>query len=107
MRQTATLMMPLLPIAGNRLVPIKAQTPPNLFGLGVDEPMAGQKIPPWMKFAYSLMGLGAGGALIYHGYKRNDGSVGWGLVWGLLGGMVWPITLPIAFAQGIGKPKAA
>lgn len=103
MRQPTTLMMPMLPIAGNRLTPINAQPPPNLFGLADDtEPT---KLPPWMKFTYSLLGLGASGALVYHGYKRHEGSVGWSLVWGLLGGLVWPITLPIAFAQGIGKPK--
>jgi len=60
----------------------------------------------WRATKWAL-GLAAGGALIYHGYKRHNGSVGWGLVWGLLGGIVWPITLPIAYAQGFGKPKKA
>lgn len=40
----------------------------------------------------------------YHGYKRND-SVGWALVWGLFGSIAWPVTVPIAFAQGFGKRK--
>lgn len=44
-------------------------------------------------------------ALTYHGYKRGRGSVGNALLWGILGGIVWPITLPIAVAQGFGKPK--
>jgi hypothetical protein len=47
---------------------------------------------------------GHGPALAYHGYKRND-SVGWALVWGLFGSMVWPITVPVAVAQGFGKKK--
>lgn len=42
--------------------------------------------------------------LAYHGYKRND-SWGWAVVWGLFGSWVWPITVPVAFAQGYAKPK--
>lgn len=40
--------------------------------------------------------------LAYHGYKRND-SIGWAFVWGFFGSWVWPITVPIAFAQGFAK----
>lgn len=58
-----------------------------------------------MRNLWRVGALAAGAALIYHGYKRHNGSVGWGLVWGLLGGIVWPVTLPIAYAQGFGKPK--
>lgn len=43
-------------------------------------------------------------ALAYHGYKRNQ-SIGWALVWGIIGGAFWPLGLPIAFAQGYGKPR--
>lgn len=53
-----------------------------------------------------VLGL-AGTALgAYHGYKRND-SVGWAIVWGLLGGAVPFITIPVAFAQGFGKPAGS
>jgi hypothetical protein len=52
----------------------------------------------------AVAGLAAVPALAYHGYKRND-SVGWALVWGLFGSMVWPITVPVAVAQGFGKKK--
>jgi len=45
-------------------------------------------------------------ALAYHGYKRNQ-SIGWALVWGIVGGAFWPLGLPIALAQGFGKPAAA
>lgn len=42
--------------------------------------------------------------LTYHGYKRTN-SIGWALVWGLLGTLVWPITIPVAFAQGFAEKK--
>jgi hypothetical protein len=53
----------------------------------------------WRLLAVAGMAVGA-----YHGYKRNN-SVGWGIGWGLLGGLVPIIVIPIALAQGIGKPK--
>lgn len=62
-------------------------------------------LPSSLRTALYVSHLAASGALVYHGYKRNHGSVGWGLVWGLLGGIVWPITLPIALGQGFGKLK--
>lgn len=97
----ATLMLANnQPIAGNRLVPIVAQPPPNLFGLAEKE---GEK-PLWLKLTYSAFGLGVGGTLAYHGYKRNN-SWGWAVAWGIIGGAFWPIALPVAVAQGIGKPK--
>jgi len=46
-------------------------------------------------------GLVAG---VFHGYRRNR-SVGWALGWGLLGAMFPYITIPVALAQGFGKPK--
>lgn len=51
------------------------------------------------------MALGWGGSIagVYHGYKRNNDSVGWALVWGLLGG-IWPVSIPLMLAQGFGKP---
>jgi hypothetical protein len=51
--------------------------------------------------AASIAGT-AGGA--YHGYKRNK-SIGWAIGWGLLGGLFPIIVLPLAAAQGFGKPK--
>lgn len=41
----------------------------------------------------------------YHGYKRNNGSVGWAIGWFLLGGAFWPVTIPVSLAQGFGKPE--
>jgi len=48
-------------------------------------------------------GLVAG---VFHGYRRNK-SIGWALGWGLLGAMFPYITVPVAFAQGFGKPQVA
>jgi hypothetical protein len=55
--------------------------------------------PIWRLLGVAGMAIGA-----YHGYKRNN-SVGWAIGWGLLGGLIPIIVIPIAFAQGIGKPK--
>jgi hypothetical protein len=55
--------------------------------------------------AWEVIGMISTPALIYHGYKRNDDSVWGALGWGVLS-VVWPITLPIALAQGFGKPSA-
>jgi len=55
--------------------------------------------PFWRIFALAGAAVGA-----YHGYKRNN-SVGWGIAWGFLGSVFPIIVIPIAVAQGIGKPK--
>ena len=47
-----------------------------------------------------LAWTGAGMACFYHGFKRNDGSILWGILWSFLG----PIGLALALAQGFGKP---
>lgn len=52
---------------------------------------------------WTVAGTAASAALAYHGYKRNN-SVGWAIGWFLLGAF-WPVSLPIAFAQGFAKPK--
>lgn len=49
----------------------------------------------------SVAGAAAGA---YHGYKRNQ-SIGWAFVWALAGSVAPVITVPVAFAQGFGKPK--
>ena len=97
----ATLMLANnQPVAGNRLMPVKAQPPPNLFGLG--DP--GQE-PKTLQIIYSLLGTAAGAGLAYHGYKRTGGSWLAAIGWSAIGGFFWPLALPVAFAQGFGKPK--
>jgi len=45
------------------------------------------------------------GVSAYHGYKRNNGSIGWAIGWALLGGL-FPVIVPaIAVAQGLGDEK--
>lgn len=41
----------------------------------------------------------------YHGFKRNNGSLGWALAWFLMGSAL-PVVVPvIAFTQGFGQPE--
>lgn len=53
---------------------------------------------------WSLLSLVGAGLAAYHGYKRNHESVGSAVGWGVLGGLVPIITVPVALAQGFGKP---
>ena len=55
--------------------------------------------------AWTIGGMISGPAMAYHGYKRNNGSIGWALGWGFLGWLFFPVTPAIAVAQGFGKPK--
>lgn len=45
-------------------------------------------------------------AVSYHGYKRNGGSVPWGIAWSL-GGLACPtVTMGFALTQGYAKKGA-
>jgi hypothetical protein len=46
-----------------------------------------------------------GVAGIYHGYKRNHGSILWALGWSTLGSFAPFVTIPLSMAQGYGKPQ--
>lgn len=71
---------------------------------GLTPPPSGQPaVGTWGK-AMAVAGSVSVPVLAYHGYKRNN-SWGWAVVWGLFGSWVWPITVPVAFAQGYAKPK--
>jgi hypothetical protein len=60
--------------------------------------------PAWLQQTLGVLSLASGVAGAYHGYKRHD-SV-WGAIgWSLLGFWFWPISMPVAFAQGFGKRK--
>lgn len=41
---------------------------------------------------------------IYHGYKRNQGSVGWALGWGALGAVLPIVAIPLMLAEGFAEP---
>jgi hypothetical protein len=60
--------------------------------------------PAWKKALSAI----AGAACAYHGFKRNE-SPGWAAAWSVFGGAAPFLALPIALAQGFGKParKAA
>jgi uncharacterized membrane protein (DUF485 family) len=56
-------------------------------------------------YVWSAVSVVSAFAAGYHGAKRNNGSVGYGLLWGFAGGL-FPIVVPaIAIAQGYAKPE--
>lgn len=57
--------------------------------------------PSWFKY----LSIASSAVCVYHGYKRNNGSIGWAIGWGFLGGLAPVITPAVAVAQGFGKPK--
>lgn len=71
---------------------------PTLGGLGTFD-VSGSLLT-----AYRVLGFIGGVIGTYHGYKRHNGSIPWALGWGALGSLFAPIVVPIAYAQGIGKP---
>lgn len=61
--------------------------------------------PTTGEYVYTGLAVASSAACAYHGYKRNNGSVGWAIGWWLLGGLL-PVVAPvIAVAQGFAKPK--
>jgi hypothetical protein len=55
---------------------------------------------------WGLLSLASAGACAYHGVKRNNGSIGWGVWWMLMGG-IFPVFAPIvaiARKPGFAKP---
>lgn len=74
---------------------------PRLAQLGAaDQPHSTSWDGIWTLVSLLGMGLSA-----YHGYARNK-SVGWGIGWGVAGAIAPIITVPIAVAQGFGKPAS-
>jgi len=55
--------------------------------------------PAWKK----ALSMAAGAACAYHGFKRNE-SAGWAVAWAAFGSTIPLLALPIALAQGFGKP---
>lgn len=70
-----------------------------------DPPVISTTVDPWFWLFYKILSAASAGVSAYHGYKRNDGSVGWAIVWGVLGGAFPIITPAIAVAEGFGEPK--
>jgi len=59
-----------------------------------------QPVPAWRQ----ALGTAAAAACAYHGYRRN-GSVGWAAGWALFGSVAPFLAIPVALAQGFGKPS--
>lgn len=68
-------------------------------------PVAVQAVNAVGRGVWSVVGAASVAVSTYHGYRRNNGSVGWAIGWGLLGGIFPIITPAVAVAQGLGKPK--
>jgi hypothetical protein len=81
--------------------------PPTVFvdGQPLPPPPPASEPGPWAAIGKVLSMVGAAGGA-YHGYKRND-SVGWAIGWSIFGGAIPVLAIPIAVAQGVGKPKRA
>jgi hypothetical protein len=82
----------------------------GLFGIGADSDGLSPTLwtpAPVVRTIYSLLSLTGAVLGAYHGYKRNDDSLGWAIGWGLLGGAFPVITLPVSYAQGFGEVKKA
>lgn len=75
------------------------------------EPLAGMgdlsqgMASPEVRTAIGVASVASAGLSAYHGYIRNNESLGWALGWGILGSMFPVITPAIALAQGFGKPR--
>lgn len=63
--------------------------------------------PPAESTVWTVLRMVSVGLSAYHGVKRNNGSLGWGLWWGFAGGLAPVITPAFAFAQGFGKRRGA
>jgi len=80
------------PVASAPTLPVSWQRPPDMF--------PGQRIVEY--------GMAIGG--FYHGYNRNNKSLGWGLLWalpGLIGLIPGGIAMAVAVSNGFGKPASA
>jgi hypothetical protein len=69
----------------------------------MDDGQVAFSMPRWFQIAYGIVGLAAGGAGIYHGYKRS--GVGAAIGYGVLG-FVFPVIAVSTFAiQGFARRK--
>ena len=79
---------------------------PGLGGLGGFNDLTPEQqrmLAPYIVAARIVQVVSAA-ARAYHGYERNNGSIGWALGWGALGA-IFPIVTPVvAVVQGYAKP---
>lgn len=83
-------------------------SPDGIGYFGADAPSPSTPPPPppvsTGRVIYGLASTAAAVAGAYHGYKRNK-SAGWAVGWFLFGSFMPFLAMPIALAQGFGKPK--
>lgn len=41
---------------------------------------------------------------VYHGYRRNQGSIGWAVGWGVFSAVLPILALPLMLAEGFAEP---
>ena len=62
-------------------------------------PNQGYTLDFWGALGIAGVALGT-----YHGYRRDNGSIGWALGWGLFGGTFPIIAIPLMLAEGFAQP---
>jgi hypothetical protein len=67
----------------------------------------GLELPEIPPVAKTVLTLGSAVASAYHGTRRNDGSVFWGVVWFALGAVFPVLTPAVGYAQGFGQRRPA
>ena len=94
--------LPWLPSGTTATTPTGTSTPPAATPV--------QVVPyerPTESTAFTVLRMVSVGLSAYHGVRRNNGSLGWGLWWGFAGGVAPVVTPAFAFAQGFGKRRSA
>lgn len=78
-------------------------TKPNARIYNIGPCIPGDK--PVTRAIYQVLSVASPAVGFYHGYKKNNGSILWGLWWSLMG-RAFPVMTPaIAIADGLGKPN--
>lgn len=87
-------------LQGQSLAAVSPYTPQYLQGPKV---LAG--IPESLSTIGAVLSIAGAATGMYHGYLRNDQSVGWGIAWTIFGSLLPVFSIPLSLAQGFGKPK--
>lgn len=101
---TATVPPPATAPAAASPAPAAAPTPVPATPAAAAPAAVGGFFDTTLGKVYSLGSLLSGPVLAYHGYKRHDESILWGLGW-WLAPLPWPIMMGIAVAQSVKDGK--
>jgi hypothetical protein len=77
-------------------------TDPSQWKFNLGAPIPRNKV---LDTATGLLAIVSPGVAFYHGYRKNHGSVGWGLAWAIAGRLAPVLTPALALAQGLGQPE--